>query len=142
MEVDRDAFFWMMEDGKIPPPKAAETLGVKFLKIEPDQGSIEMSFEGKEEFLNPVGNIQGGFLAAMLDDTMGPALAATLGKGEFTPTISLNVQFLAPAKVGKIYGYGEIVKKGKQICYLKGKLVQNDRVVATATASAIIQKVK
>jgi acyl-coenzyme A thioesterase PaaI-like protein len=29
------------------------------------------------------GVIQGGFLAAMLDDTLGPALVATLGAGQF-----------------------------------------------------------
>ena len=37
-----------------------------------------VQFEDKQEFLNPIGNVQGGFICAMLDDTLGPALVATL----------------------------------------------------------------
>jgi uncharacterized domain 1 len=139
---NNEAFFWMINDGRLPPPKAAETLGARFISINPEMGEIEVEFEAKEIFNNPAGNIQGGFLTAMLDDTMGPALAATLDKGEFAPTVSLNVQFFHPATVGKIIGYGKVVKKGKKICFLSGKLLQNDRVIATATASALRGKMK
>jgi len=59
--------------GELPPPKAAETLGIVFTHIDADAGVVEAEFQGRPEFTNPVGNIQGGFLAAMLDDTMGPA---------------------------------------------------------------------
>lgn len=50
------------------------------------------------------GHVQGGFLAAMLNDTMGPALAATLTKGEFAPTLNLNVSFESSAVVGTLLG--------------------------------------
>ena len=90
--MDRDAFFWQIQDGKLPPPNAAVTLGIKFLSVDGETGSIETEFDGKPEFTNPAGKIQGGFLAAMLDDTMGPALASTLAAGEFAPTLNLNVQ--------------------------------------------------
>jgi len=57
----------------------------------------EVFFDARAGFANPMGNVQGGFLAAMLDDTLGPALAATLGDGEFAPTLELKVSFLRPA---------------------------------------------
>ena len=79
--MDRSAFFWQIQDGKLPPPRAAVTLGISIREVSPEAGTIEVEFEGKPEFTNPAGHIQGGFLAAMLDDTMGPALAATLGAG-------------------------------------------------------------
>src|SRR6201989_2269031 len=66
----------------------------------------------REQFLNPVGAIQGGFLAAMLDDTLGPALVATLGPGLFAPTTDLHVQFLRPARPGRLTGRGRIVRRG------------------------------
>ena len=31
--MDRKAFFWMVQEGRLPPPRAAETLGIKILKV-------------------------------------------------------------------------------------------------------------
>jgi uncharacterized protein (TIGR00369 family) len=139
--MDKNAFFWQIQDGKHPPPRCAATLGIAIRKVQPDEGTIECEFEGKPEFTNPAGNIQGGFLAAMLDDTMGPALAATLAAGEFAPTLNLNVSFVKPAKPGKLTGLGRIVRRGSEVCYLAGELFQNCELVAAATATALIRKI-
>ena len=138
--MDKNSFFWKMVDGRLPPPACAKTLGLEFVNIDAERGTIEIKFEARPEFLNPAGNVQGGFLAAMLDDTMGPALIATLDDGEFAPTVNLNVQFHRPAKVGPLRGVGRVVLRGREICQLSGELSQNDKIVATATATAIIRK--
>jgi uncharacterized protein (TIGR00369 family) len=138
--LDKNSFFWKMVDGRLPPPPCAKTLGLEFVEIDGEHGTIEIKFEARAEFLNPAGNVQGGFLAAMLDDTMGPALIATLDSGEFAPTVNLNVQFHRPARVGPLKGVGRVVLRGKEICQLAGELLQNDKIVATATATAIIRK--
>ena len=120
----------------IPAPPCAMLLGWKILDAKPEQGWIRVGFEGKPEFRNPAGYIQGGILAAMLDDTMGPA-AFIMGKGEiFTPTIDMNVSFLAPAKVGPIVGEASVVQMGKTIAFLEGKLMdETGALLARATAS-------
>ena len=100
--MDKNSFFWKIVDGRLPAPPCAKTLGIEFAAIDGERGTAEVKFEAKPEFLNPAGNVQGGFLAAMLDDTMGPALTATLDAGEFAPTVNLNVQFHRPAKVGSL----------------------------------------
>lgn len=138
--MDRDAFFWQVQDGKLPAPRAATTLGISIKQVSPEAGSIEVEFHGKPEFTNPAGNIQGGFLAAMLDDTMGPALAATLKAGEFAPTLNLNVSFAKPARVGVLQGKGRVIKRGKEVCFLSGELYQDGELVAFATATAIIRR--
>lgn len=138
--MDREAFFWQVADGRLPPPRVADTLGMKITRVDAEGGVVEADFEGKPEFANPVGNVQGGILAAMLDDAMGPALACQLAAGEFAPTLNLNVSFLKPAKPGKLRGVGRIVRKGKDVCYLAGELFQNGELVATATATALIRK--
>lgn len=138
--VDKNAFFWQIQEGHLPQPAAAITLGINFLRADPEAGVFEAEFEGKKEFTNPVGNIQGGFLSAMLDETMGPALATRLAEGEFAPTLNLNVQFFSPAKVGRLHGVGRVEQHGGSICYLSGKLFQDGRIVATATATAVIRK--
>lgn len=138
--MDKEAFFWQVQDGKLPAPRAAETLGISIKQVFPEAGSIEVEFQGKPEFTNPAGHIQGGFLAAMLDDTMGPALAATLKAGEFAPTLNLNVSFARPAKVGLLQGKGRITKRGKEVCFLSAELYQDGDLVASATATAILRR--
>jgi uncharacterized protein (TIGR00369 family) len=76
----------------------------------------------------------------MLDDTLGPALAATLSDGEWAPTISLNVQFVRPVKPGRLTSRGRVVRRGRDIAFLAGELMDGENVVATATASAIIRR--
>ena len=75
----------------------------------------------------------------MLDDTLGPALVATLGPAQFAPTLNLNVAFERPAKVGTIVGKGRVLKRGKDICFLAGELYQDGERIASATATAIVR---
>jgi uncharacterized protein (TIGR00369 family) len=116
-------------------------LGFRLVDIDPEAGTIEVAFTATEQFLNPAGHIQGGFLAAMLDDTLGPALVATLPSGQWAPTIDLQIQFLAPALPGEYRGYGRVVRRGRDIGFMAGELRNAEGVlVATATASAIIRQ--
>src|SRR5258707_13327650 len=114
-----------MVDGRLPPPPSAATLGIEFVQIDGERGTVEVKFEAKPEFLNPAGNVQGGFLAAMLDDTMGPALTATLDAGQFAPTVNLNVQLHRPAKAGSLKGVGRGVLRGKEGCQLGSEPFQH-----------------
>jgi uncharacterized protein (TIGR00369 family) len=137
--MDKQAFFWKIMAGELPAPPAGETLGIVFKHIDADAGTVEVEFQGRAEFTNPAGNIQGGFLAAMLDDTMGPALAATLKQGEFAPTMNLNISFHRPGSVGAFLGKGRIVKRGRDVCFLAAELYQAGELVASATATAIVR---
>ena len=139
--MDKQAFFWKIMAGELPPPGAAATLGVVFKQVDADAGTIEVEFQGRQEFTNPAGNIQGGFLAAMLDDTMGPALAATLAQGQFAPTLNLNISYHRPAVVGTFLGKGRVVKRGKDICFLAGELYQQGELIASATATAVVRSI-
>jgi uncharacterized protein (TIGR00369 family) len=137
--TEREGPFWDVMQGRKPAPPAAATLGFKLLDIDPEEGTIRVQFDGKAEFLNPMGNIQGGFLCAMLDDTLGPALVATLPKDHFAPTIELKVNFIRPAKPGVLIGTARIVSRGGTIAFLAGELsTQQGELVATATATARI----
>ncbi len=136
----REGPFWDVMAGRRDPPPAAVLLGWTLIGIDPDAGTIDVGFTATDQFLNPVGDVQGGLLAAMLDDTVGPALVATLAPDEWAPTIDLQVQFLAPAKPGALRAHGRVVRRGRDVAFLAGELRDSrDRLVATATASAIIR---
>lgn len=122
---------------RYPRPPCAELLGWHVLDASPRDGWIRVGFEGRREFTNPAGFIQGGFLAAMLDDTMGPAMFI-MGEGKlFTPTIDLHVSFIAPARPGPIIGEGQVVQAGKSVAFLEGRLTDAaGALLARATATA------
>ena len=73
----------------------------------------------------------------MLDDTMGPAVfVMTEGKLN-TATITMTVNFLAPAKPGPIFGEADVTQLGKTVAFVEGRLMTGDgTVLATATTSA------
>jgi uncharacterized protein (TIGR00369 family) len=138
---ERSGPFWDTLAGRREPPPAAILLGWDLVSVDPEAGTIEISFTATDQFLNPAGAVQGGFLAAMLDDTMGPALVATLGDGEWAPTVDLHVQFLRPASPGRLLGRGRVVRRGSDLAFLAGELVdEKDRLLAVATATAQIRR--
>lgn len=132
--------FWDFLAGRLPPPPATDLLGWELIAIDPDAATIEVAFRAGERFTNPMGVIQGGFLAAMLDETLGPALVATLPPDRFAPTLDLHVQYLRPARPGRLVGRGRVVRRGRDICFLAGELIgPDDQPVAAATATVRIQ---
>jgi uncharacterized protein (TIGR00369 family) len=140
LTVTREGPFWEAVEGRAPLPPAAVTLGWELVAINPEEGTIEVAFIAGEAFLNPAGVVQGGFLAAMLDDTMGPALVSGLEPGDFAPTTDLHVQFLRPARAGRLTGRGRVVRRGRDVAFLAGELVdQEGAIVAVATATAQIR---
>lgn len=135
------ASFWDVVEGRSDPPPIAGLLGFELRAVDPEAMTIEVGFTARPEFSNPVGNIQGGMLCAMLDDTLGPALVATLGEGQWAPTTDLHVQFLAPAWPGPLVGRGRVTRKGRYVAFLAGELSDTDgRVIATGTATAMIRQ--
>jgi len=122
---------------RFPRPACAEHLGWTLLDADAEAGWIKMGFTARPEFRNPAGFVQGGFLAAMLDDTMGPAVLLKSGGRVFTSTIDLRVSYLAPAKIGSFVGEGRVVQIGKTVAFAEGKLFDFEgTLVATATTTA------
>jgi uncharacterized protein (TIGR00369 family) len=121
---------------KYPLPPCAIHLGWKLLEHDAARGWARSSFQARPEFLNPAGFVQGGFLGAMLDDTMGPAAFLMTQGRSYTTTIGMNVQYMAPARAGTFIGEGQVVNLGKTIVFMEAKLRNSGgRLVATATAS-------
>jgi uncharacterized protein (TIGR00369 family) len=135
----RTGYFWDVMEGRKPPPPAAALLGFELLAIDEAKGAIRVRFAARPEFANPIGVVQGGFLAAMLDDTLGPALQSTLGPDQFAPTLELKVNFISPARPGSLIAEGRVVARGGSVAFLAGELRTEDgTLVATATATARI----
>jgi len=118
-------------------PPCAELLGWRLIAIDRVKQQVRIGFTARPEFLNPAGHVQGGLLAAMLDDVMGPA-ALVMSEGRlFTSSLDMTVSFLAPARLGALIGEGTVIQLGKTIGYLQGELRDEAGVlVARATSTA------
>jgi uncharacterized protein (TIGR00369 family) len=133
----RSGPFWDGVVGRAPIPPAAATLGFEFVDADVEAGTIEVAFAATEAFTNPAGNVLGAFLAAMLYDTVGPALLATLEPDQFQSTLQLNVSFLRPVRSGRLIGKGRIVHRDGDLVFLEASLLDGDaEVITTATATA------
>jgi uncharacterized protein (TIGR00369 family) len=137
MGEKREGPLWDALAGKAPWPPVAKLLGWTPVEVEP--GSVVIAYEAREDFNNPQGFVQGGMLAAMLDDAMGPALVAMLEPGLFATTVELKVNFVRPATAGRLIARGRVVHRGRSIAFLEGRLETADgELVATSTATARI----
>jgi acyl-coenzyme A thioesterase PaaI-like protein len=83
---ERSGPFWDSALGRKPLPGA-------------ERGTIEIAFAATEDFTNPMENVLGAFQAAMLYDTVGPALLATLAPDEFQSTLELKTSRVIPLGV-------------------------------------------
>src|SRR4030095_5207172 len=133
----RSGPFWDAVEGRAPVPRAAATLGLEFIDADSAAGTIELAFTAGENFTNPAGNVLGAFVAAMLYDTVGPALLATLEPDQFQSTLALNVNFLRPVRPGRIVGRGRVVHRDRDIAALEASLLDSPgTLIAIATPTA------
>ena len=133
----RTAFDRIIGPGR-SPSAAATMLGWRLLDVDQDAATIRVRFEAKPEFANPIGNVQGGILASMLDETMGPVSLTRLAPAEFAPTVEFKVGFVRAVPIGPVIGTARVVNAGRSLLFLEGDLHdERGRLVATATATAM-----
>ncbi|WP_156256541.1 PaaI family thioesterase [Sandarakinorhabdus oryzae] len=128
----------MARMNRFVPPTAA-ILGQEILEIDSAAGRVKMKFQPIDACRNPMGNIQGGIMVAMLDDAAAFAAIVKSGKRIGIPTIELKTSFFAPAKAGvPLYAEGRCLKLGKRIAFMEADLFDEaGTLLARLTTSAI-----
>ncbi len=109
-----------------------------FLKasmLEYGNGKAKMKFLPTEEMLNPFGIIQGGILAGMLDNVIGPAIFS-LAPRRPTCTLQMNMNYIGAVKAGdELIGTAEVIHFGRSQVYVEAKLMRGGKLIATATST-------
>ena len=124
-------------------PPATETLGFQMVRVDQAKMEIEVDFIGREAFTNPAGLIQGGFLMAMLDETMSVSGVIASNMTAFLPTLEMKTTFLRPARPGPLKCVGRVVKWGRAIAFLEGELYDAEgKLLAKASSTAMPQPYK
>ena len=129
----------VLDDMPGGPPPTRRLLGWDILSVDEEKGRIRTSFTATEEFLNPAGFIQGGILAAMMDDAMGP-IQYIMTKGERMPsTTDLHTQYFRPARPGKLICEAWIDHLGGRVGYTTAELRDEDgALIARAIQTAML----
>src|SRR5690606_28629027 len=101
---------------------AMQHLAAVFLEGAP--GKITLQFTAPETSVQGNGFVGGGTLASMLDIGMAMAVLSRLEYGKTCATISLNVNMMAPARVGDFVVIAHVEKLGRQIAFSAARLVE------------------
>ena len=108
---------------------------------DPQRGRITVSFQARPEFCNLMGSVQGGMLTAMLDLTMSFAVLCALDDGHVVPSLEIKTSFIAPARPGVIIGEGMLIRRGRSIAFMEGRLADSQgNLLCTASATGQIRQ--
>ncbi len=120
-------------------PTGSRTLGFELLAVRQADREVEVAFTARADLLcNPMGQIQGGYVCAMLDEAMSVAGLITSGMTHVVPTLEMKTSFLRPAMPGSLRAVGRVIKWGRTICFTEGELYDGEgRLLAKATGTAI-----
>ncbi len=117
-------------------PPCTETVGMRLVHVDQKQMTARYTFEAKRGFANPTVAIQGGFIAAMLDEAMSATAVIASNVTMNAPTLEMKVSFLRPLFVGSATAEARILKWGKSTCFIEADLFDpNGNLVARASAT-------
>ena len=108
--------------------------------VEAFEGRSRMEWTPTPEVANPVGQVHGGYLGLIVDDVCGTAFASLLTEFVLFPTVSMQLEFHRPIKIGETVDCtGTVVRVGRRFIVVdavvrgaEGKL----RARGTATFAA------
>tara|TARA_B100000949_G_scaffold166104_1_gene146632 strand:+ start:348 stop:776 length:429 start_codon:yes stop_codon:yes gene_type:complete len=118
-------------------PACSDTLGMDLAEVHQDEMRIVVNFTADKSFANPTGAVQGGFIAAMLDEAISTNIIIASNVTMTAPTLEMKTSYLAPLFVGPAKVEARILKFGKSVCFSEARCFDPDgKLVATATATA------
>ena len=95
-------------------------------------GCGEIRITVTEQLVNPAGLFHGGVVYVLSDVCAYAGLLSMLEDSEEAVTHDLHVSVLRPAKLGdEVVFRSQIVKRGRQLCFLDVTASVNDKTIAT-----------
>jgi uncharacterized protein (TIGR00369 family) len=116
---------------------ATGSAGITVVLAEP--GRVHLALGRRDDLLQFKGYFHGGAISGLADLAAGGAMTTLLPPGRGVVTISLHVNFLAPAKGERLEARGSVVKTGSTIGVASVDVVAVDagheQLCATATVT-------
>ena len=112
-------------------------LSMKLLDFDIGRSSLEISLETKH--LQPFGVVHGGVFSSIIDAAAFWCLFAEVDESSGMTSVDLKLNYLAPAKNGKLIAKGKKIKLGKTLGLGEAKVTdQEGKVLAHGTSTLIV----
>ena len=122
-------------------PPCTDAVGMQLTHVDQAAMMARFSFEAPPAFANPTGAIQGGFVAAMLDEAMSTTAIIAANVAGNAPTLEMKVSYLRPLFAGPATAEARVLKWGKSICFIEAELFNPaGEMVAKASATQAPKK--
>ena len=113
-------------------PPFYEHLGLKLDALADGRSALRLPF--RKHLGNSRGEVHGGAMATLADAAMSQAVRSTIVRGAAVATISMNLNYLAPAH-GELTCKGAVVRGGKSVVFAEAE-VTDERGTLACRASA------
>ncbi|MDP1792715.1 MAG: PaaI family thioesterase [Acidimicrobiales bacterium] len=123
------------------PPACDLTLGMVCIKKD-IPGETVWTMTVDERFCNPVGVMQGGFLAAFVDSAMGASsITAAEGRKIFSANAELKISFFRPVPMNALITCtATAVSSGSRVNFVEADVHGEDgKLLARATSTYMIR---
>ena len=112
-------------------------LNTKYIGLDKDTYKYELEFS--EECLNPFKTVQGGMIASAIDEITSISVNILTEDKYLPSSTDIHITFHRPLLLGKVTGTAKIIKLGKQIVFVEGKLfTSSGKVAASGLHTAVL----
>ena len=125
-----------MPVSQAPPHPFGDFIGLK--PTQRGNGFAVMEQEAGPNHMNPCGVVNGSVAYAMLDSSMGGAVASTLVESETTATLEIKVIYLRVARPGTLRSESRVIHRTRRFAVVEGEVRQHDKVIARASGTFAI----
>ena len=123
-------------EGTLEIPAFLEVLGFTGHNLDKENNTFTCTFTPSEKLTHSNGLIiQGGFVTGMLDSCMAQFIIHKSGYTKIPLTLDIDVKFFRPCAPGEVKVISKITKEGKSICFTEANLYQDDKLIASSTAT-------
>ena len=130
--------FQAFRDGRLPPPPVAALAQMRVAEVA--EGRMTWETTPPEGFINPMGQVHGGYAMTVLDSALGCAVHSALKPGQGYTTIEAKVNMTRPVPRGAVLrAVGEVVTLGRRVATSEARLLDGaGRVLAFGTSSCLV----
>lgn len=120
------------------PPRCFVDMEGEFLAYDPEQQWIQVRFPIMERYQNPLGYVQGGFLTAMIDNSIGP-LSFLVAPPNVTTQLTMTfIRPVTPA-IPFVTVEGWVKEQTRRQLFLEGHILTPEgKKAALAVASCMV----
>lgn len=130
--------FQALIDGVLLPPPLSGQIPMRVSEVE--AGRVVWQTQPPEWFINPLGQVHGGYVLTLLDSACGCAVHSALPAGRGYTTIETKVNMTRPVPLGEeLRAEGVLITLGSRVATSEAKIYdQKGRVLAFGTSTCLV----